>query len=57
MNLQESNINITQIIIIALGRVTNEKFALRVVVFKPIFESSAYEAASDNSDVDHCDID
>ena len=53
VDLQESDINIAQIIIIPLGRVTDEQFAFRVVVFQPIFEGSAHEAASDNSDVDH----
>ena len=33
MNLQESNINIAQVIIVALGRVADEKFAFWVVVF------------------------
>ena len=54
MNLKESNIDIAQVIIVALGRVANEQFALRVVVFQSIFQGSAYEATSDNSNVNHC---
>ena len=54
MNLKECNIHIAQVIIISLRRVTDEKLALRVVVFQPIFEGSTHEAASDNSNVNHC---
>ena len=54
MNLKKCNIHIAQVIIITLRRITDEKLALRVVVFQPIFEGSAYEAASDNSNVNHC---
>ena len=53
VDLQESDINIAQIIIIPLGRVADEQFAFRIVVFQPIFEGSSYEATSDNSNVDH----
>lgn len=53
MDLQESDVHITQIIIVTLGRVADKKFALGVIAFQLIFEGSAYEAASDNSDVNH----
>lgn len=56
VNLQNSNINITQIIIVTLWRVANEKLALRVIMLQPIFQGSAYEATSDNSNVNHCII-
>ena len=56
MNLKECNIHIAQVIIISLRRITDEKLALRVVVFQPIFEGSTHEAASDNSNVNHCFI-
>jgi hypothetical protein len=56
MNLKECNIHIAQVIIISLGRITDEKLALRVVVFQPIFEGSTYEATSDNSNVNHCGL-
>ena len=54
MNLQESDVHLAQVIIVTLRGVANEKFALWVVVFQPVFEGSTHEAASDNSDVDHC---
>ena len=54
MNLQECNINVTQVIIVTLGRVTNKQFTLRVVMFQPIFKGSTHEAASNNSNVNHC---
>jgi len=53
MDLQECNVDITQIIIIALIRVADEQFTLWVVVFQPIFEGSTYEATSNNSNVNH----
>ena len=49
VNLQECNINIAQIIVVSFRGVADEKFALRVVVFQPIFQGSTYEAASDNA--------
>ena len=54
MYLQESDVYITQIIVVTFGRVADEKFTLRVVVFQPVFQGSTYEATSDNSDVNHC---
>ena len=51
MNLQESDIDIAQVIEIPLRRVADEEFALRIVLFQPILQSSAYEATSDNSNV------
>ena len=54
VDLQECNINVTKVIIITLVGVTDKQFALRVVVFQPIFEGSAYEATSNNSNVNHC---
>ena len=53
VDLQERDINITQVIVVALVRVADEQFALRVVVFQPVFQGSAYEATSDNSNVNH----
>ena len=53
MDLKEGNVNVAQVIIVALRRVTDEKFAFRVVVFQPVFEGSANEATSDNSNVNH----
>lgn len=53
MNLQEGDVNIAKVIVVTLGRVADKKFAFRVVVFQPIFEGSAHEAAADNSDVNH----
>ena len=53
VNLQEGNIDTTQVIVVPLGRVANEQFALRVVVFQPVFEGSAYEATSNNTNVNH----
>ena len=43
MNLKECNIHIAQVIIISLRRITDEKLALRVVVFQPVFEGSTHE--------------
>ena len=54
VNLQESDVHLTQVVIVALGRVADEKFAFWVVVFQPVFEGSANEATSDNSNVNHC---
>jgi hypothetical protein len=53
VDLKESNINIAQVIIITLRGVADEKFALGVVVFQPIFQGSAYETTSNNSNVNH----
>lgn len=53
MNLQEGNVYLAEVIIISFGRVADEQFALRVIVFQPIFQGSAYEATSNNSNVDH----
>ena len=38
MNLQEGNIDTTQVIIVTLGRVADEQFALWIVMLQPIFE-------------------
>ena len=46
VDLQECNVNVTQVIIVPLVRVADEQFTLWVVVFQPIFEGSAYEATS-----------
>lgn len=54
MNLQESDIDIAQIIIVSLGRVADEELALWIIILQPIFEGSTDEATSDNSNVDHC---
>ena len=56
MNLQKGDIDVCHRIVVTLGRVANEKFALRIVVFQPILQGSTYEAASDNSNVDHVDV-
>ena len=53
VNLQESNINVTQVIVISLGRVADEQFTLWIVMFQPIFQGSTYEATSNNSNVNH----
>ena len=53
MDLQKSDVDVAQVIVISLGRVADEEFAFGVVVFQPILEGSTYEAASDNSYVDH----
>ena len=55
MNLQEGNVDVCHRIVVTLCRVANEKFTLRIVVFQPILQGSTYEAASDNSNVNHCD--
>ena len=54
VDLQEGYVNTTQVIVVSLGGITDEQFALGVVMFQPIFESSAYEATSNYSDVYHC---
>ena len=51
--LQKSDVNRTQIIVIALGGVADEQLALGIVVFQPILEGTAHEAAAYDSDVDH----
>ena len=56
MDLQESDVDIAQVIVVALGRVTDKEFAFRVVVFQPIFQGSANEATTNNSNVNHNDI-
>jgi len=53
VDLQEGNIDTTQVIIVTLGRVADEQFALWIVMLQPIFEGSAYEATSNNSNVNH----
>ena len=53
MYLEEGNVDIAQVIIIALGGVADEELAVRIVVFQPILEGSTDEAAADNSDVEH----
>ena len=56
MYLEERNIDTGQVIVVALGGVVDEELAVRIVVFQPILEGSADEAAADDSDVDHCDF-
>ena len=56
VDLQEGDVDVCHRIVIALGRVANEKFTLWIVVFQPILQGSTYEAASDNSNVDHVDV-
>ena len=53
MNLQESDIDIAQVIVVSFVWIANEQFTLGVVVFQPIFQGSTYEAASDNSNFNH----
>ena len=53
VDLQESNVNLTQVIKISFGRVADEQFALRVVMLQPVFQGSAHEATSNNSNVNH----
>ena len=54
MDLQKSDIDIAQVVIVAFGRVADEEFAFRIVMFQPVFEGSANEATSNNSNVNHC---
>lgn len=53
MNLQKCNIYVTQIIIIPFRRVADKQFTLGIVVLQPILQGSAYEATSNNSNVNH----
>ena len=53
VDLQERDIDITQVIVVALVRVTDEQFALRVVMLQPVFQGSAHEATSNNSNLNH----
>ena len=53
MDLQERDVDIAKIIMIPLCRVADEQFTLWIVVLQPILQGSAYEATSDNSNVDH----
>ena len=54
VDLQEGDVHLAEVVVITLGRVADKEFALRVVVFQPVFEGSTHEAASDNSNVNHC---
>ena len=49
MNLQESDVDVAQVIVVPLVRVADEEFAFGVVVFQPIFQGSPYEATPNNS--------
>ena len=51
VDLQERDIDITQVIVVTLVRVADEQFAPRVVMFLPVFQGSAHEATSNNSKV------
>lgn len=53
VDLQEGNVNTTQVIIVPLRRVADEQFALWIVMLQPIFQGSTYEATSNNSNVNH----
>ena len=53
MDLQKRNVDVTEVVVIAFGRVADEELAIRVVVLHPIFERTADEAATDNSNVNH----
>ena len=53
MNLQESNVNVAQVIVVSLWWVADEEFAFGIVVFQPIFQCSTHETTSDNSNVNH----
>ena len=53
MNLQKSDVDIAQIVIVSFGRIANEEFALRVVVLQPVFERRADKSASYNSNINH----
>ena len=55
MDLQEGDVDVRHRVVVTLGRIANEKFTLRIVVFQPILQGSTYEAASNNSNVDHVD--
>ena len=54
MNLQERDINFFHVIVVTFSRVADEQFTFWIVVLQPILEGSTYEAASDNSNVNHC---
>ena len=54
VDLQEGDVHLAEVVVITLGRVADKEFALGVVVFQPVFEGSTHEAASDNSNVNHC---
>ena len=56
VDLQECNVDVTQVIVVTLVRVADEQFTLWVVVFQPVFEGSTYEATSNNSNVNHFDV-
>ncbi len=56
MDLDKCDVNIIHFIIISLSRITDEQFTLWIVIFQPILKGSTYEAASDNSNVNHCDL-
>ena len=53
VDLQERDIDIAQVIVVALVRVADEQFALRVVMFLTVFQGSAHQATSNNSNVNH----
>lgn len=53
MYLEERNVDIAQVIIIALGGIADEELTIGIVVFQPILEGSTDKAASDNTDVYH----
>ncbi len=53
VDLQKGDIDITQVVIVTLIRVTDKQFAFRVVMLQPILQGSTYEATSNNSNVNH----
>ena len=53
MNLQERDINFFHVIVVTFSRVADEQFTLWIIVLQPILQGSAYEATSDDSNVDH----
>ena len=53
MNLEERNVDIAQVVIVALGGVADEELAVGIVMLQPFLQGSTHEAAADDSNVDH----
>lgn len=53
MDLEEGDVDVCHRIVVTLGWVADKEFTIGIVVFQPILEGSANEAASNNSYVNH----
>ena len=53
VDLEEGDVDMAEVVVVALGRVADEELAVGVVVLQPILQRSTHEAASDNSNVNH----